>query len=175
ARIASLFANINIVEKRWAETEINGTTIIRQLAKGQVGVACSRAFAYLAALPGRKAMTLNVDGRYYTEHDVENTCWAYDADYEFLANSGIEQIAVGGARRYDQMLRLLIAGVPATAIVSSAAERETADLLSLKGIDTVANVYDDDNIVVVGWAVQDRLIARLQAESSAELGGDNAH
>ncbi|MDR1355697.1 MAG: MurT ligase domain-containing protein [Propionibacteriaceae bacterium] len=163
-RIAELFSAINIVPDRWAEDSVGEVTIIRQLAKGQVGTACSRAFSYIAGLSGKKAMVLNLDDVHHIQNDVENTCWLYDADYEFLANSGIEQIVVGGVRRHDHILRLLIAGVEPNRIRGVADELSTADMLSLDNIDTILNVYNEENIFTTGAVIQDRFIERLRSE-----------
>ena len=108
--------------------------LVRLLTKGLVGVACSRAFEYLSSFAGRKAVVLNIDEATERDNEVENTAWTYDADYEYLADDSLVQVVVGGVRRFDQALRLAIAGVSADRIVTVESETATADLVDLDGV-----------------------------------------
>ena len=49
-------------------------------------------------LSGKKAVVLNIDEVSERVTEVENTAWTYDADYEYLADDSLAQIAVGGIR-----------------------------------------------------------------------------
>ncbi|MDM4763188.1 MurT ligase domain-containing protein [Galbitalea sp. SE-J8] len=161
--IIGALARIEPPTTRFAEETVAGVRLVRQLTKGLVGVACSRAFAYLASFPGRKAVVLTIDEVSERETDVENVAWTYDADYEYLAHAGVERIAVGGVRRHDQALRLAIAGVDPARIVTVAAETDAAEVLDLDGADAVFNLHSVHNAESTGNLVQARLRERLRA------------
>ncbi len=96
-----------------------------------MGVACSRAFEQLSTYRGRKAVVLNIDEVSERSTDVENVAWTYDADYSYLADGTLDSIVVGGVRRHDQALRLGIAGVDPSRIVTVESETDTANLIEL--------------------------------------------
>jgi UDP-N-acetylmuramyl tripeptide synthase len=160
-RIVADFESLVPPATRFASEQIGDVTLVRLLTKGLVGVACSRAFEYLASFRGRKAIVLNIDEATERANEVENTAWTYDADYEYLADDSIAQIVVGGVRRYDQALRLAIAGVEADRIVTVESETQTADLVELHGMDDVFNLHSVHNALSTGTPVQRRLRARL--------------
>jgi Zn ribbon nucleic-acid-binding protein len=161
-RIVAAFDSIEPPTTRFAAETIGRVRLVRQLTKGLVGVACSRAFAYLATFPGRKVVALSIDEVSERTTDVENTAWTYDADYDYLADDSIEQIVVGGIRRHDQALRLAIAGVDPDRIVSVESETATADRLELEGAAAVFNLHSVHNAESTGNPVQERLRARLE-------------
>jgi len=170
-RIAAVFEGLAPPETRFTEEEIGGVRLLRQLTKGLVGVACSRAFAYLASLPGRKSIVMSIDEVADRASDVENTAWIYDADYEYLADDAIGQIVVGGVRRHDQALRLAIAGVDPARIVTLEEELATADAVELDGIELVGNLHSVHNALSTGTPVQQRLRARLAERAEARRPG----
>ena len=165
-RIVEAFDHINPPTTRFASEAIGDVQLVRLLTKGLVGVACSRAFQYLTALPGRKAVVLNIDEVSERTTEVENTAWTYDADYEYLANDLVEQIVVGGVRRHDQALRLAIAGVPAERIVQVESEIAAAETISLDGADAVFNLHSVHNAIITGNPVQQRLRERISGRAS---------
>lgn len=160
-RIRSAFDTLNPPTTRFAEEAAGGADLVRLLTKGLVGVACSRAFEYLSTFAGRKAVVLNVDEATERVNEVENTAWTYDADYEYIASKALDQIVVGGIRRYDQALRLAIAGVPADRIVTLESETETADRIDLDDAQAVFNLHSVHNAISTGNPVQQRLRERL--------------
>ena len=160
-RIVAAFDTLRPPTTRTAAEEIHGVKLVRQLTKGLVGVACSRAFEYLSTFTGRKAVVLNIDEVSERTTDVENTAWIYDADYEYLADGTFDQIVVGGVRRHDQALRLAIAGVEPARIVTVVDEIEAADVIQLDGADAVFNLHSVHNALITGNPVQQRLRARL--------------
>jgi len=160
-RIVRAFDTLLPPTTRTAAEEIHGVKLVRQLTKGLVGVACSRAFEYLSTFAGRKAVVLNIDEVSERTTDVENTAWIYDADYEYLADDSFEQIVVGGVRRHDHALRLAIAGVDPARIVTVVSEIEAADVIDLDGADVVFNLHSVHNALITGNPVQERLRARL--------------
>jgi len=165
-RIVAAFETLRPPTTRFAAETVNGVEIIRQLTKGLVGVACSRAFQYVSSFPGRKGVVLNIDEVSERTADVENTAWTYDADYDYLASDDVEQIVVGGVRRHDQALRLAIAGVDPVRIVTVEDEIATADVVALDGLDAVANLHSVHNAVITGTPVQTRLRTRLGERAS---------
>lgn len=166
-RIAASFDRLAPPETRFTAERIGEVGLVRILTKGLVGVACSRAFEYLRSFPGRKSVVLSIDEVSERTSDVENTAWSYDADYEYLADESVGQIVVGGVRRHDQALRLAIAGVDPSRIVTVESEAETAELVELDGVEQVFNLHSVHNALSTGTPVQRRLRARL-AERAGE-------
>ena len=161
-RIVAAFDHLEPPTTRFALEVIGGVRLVRILTKGLVGAACSRAFEYLASFAGRKAIVLNIDEVSERVTDVENTAWTYDADYEYLADDSLAQVVVGGVRRYDQALRLAIAGVDRARIVTVESEPAAAELIDVDGADNVFNLHSVHNAVSTGTPVQKRLLARLE-------------
>jgi Zn ribbon nucleic-acid-binding protein len=166
ARIAAAFDHLEPPMTRFALEAIGGVQLVRLLTKGLVGVACSRTFEYLASFVGRKAIVLNIDEVSERVTEVENTAWTYDADYEYLADNSLGQVVVGGVRRYDQALRLAIAGVDAGRIVTIESEIAGADRIELDGAADVFNLHSVHNAVITGTPVQQKLRARLAASAA---------
>ena len=170
-RIIAAFDHLVPPTTRFATETVGNVQLVRLLTKGLVGVACSRAFEYLASFRGRKAAVLTIDEVSERVTDVENTAWTYDADYEYLADDSLAQIVVGGVRRHDQALRLAIAGVDPHRIVTVQSETAAADVIDLDGVDEVFNLHSVHNAVSTGTVVQDRLRARLAPARSAGTAG----
>ena len=160
-RIVATFDRLEPPATRFGTEMVGDVQLVRLLTKGLVGVACSRAFEYLTSIPGRKAVVLTIDEVSERETDVENTCWTYDADYEYLADDSLGQVVVGGIRRHDQALRLAIAGVHPDRIVTVESETDAAELIELDGVDVVFNLHSVHNALSTGTVVQQRLRARL--------------
>jgi UDP-N-acetylmuramyl tripeptide synthase len=169
-RIIAAFEHLAPPTTRFAEETVGDVQLVRLLTKGLVGVACSRAFEYLASFAGRKAVVLNIDEVSERTSDVENTAWAYDADYEYLADGSLGQVVVGGVRRHDQSLRLAIAGVDVSRIVKVASEIDAADVIELAGAGDVFNLHSVHNAIITGNPVQQRLRARLEDANRAPGG-----
>jgi lipid II isoglutaminyl synthase (glutamine-hydrolysing) len=161
-RIIAAFEHIEPPTTRFATETVGDVQLVRLLTKGLVGVACSRAFEYLASFRGEKVAVLNIDEVSERITDVENTAWTYDADYEYLADDSLRQIVVGGVRRHDQALRLAIAGVDPTRVITTASETATADLVDLDRAIEVFNLHSVHNALSTGTPVQQRLRARLR-------------
>lgn len=161
--IVGVFDSIEPPTTRFDSEQVGRRSIVRILTKGLVGVACSRAFEYLTSYRGRKTVVLNIDEVSERETEVENVAWTYDADYEFLADDSIDQIVVGGVRRHDQALRLAIAGVDQSRIVTVVSEIEAADAVDVDEADIVFNLHSVHNADITGTPVQKRLRERLGA------------
>ncbi|MFT4285634.1 MAG: MurT ligase domain-containing protein [Protaetiibacter sp.] len=167
-RIVSAFDTLVPPTTRFASERIGEVLLVRLLTKGLVGVACSRAFEYLRSFPGRKSVVLTIDEWSERESEVENTAWIYDADYEYLADETVEQLVVGGNRRYDQALRLAIAGVDPDRIRTAASETAPAELVDVAHADAVFNLHSVHNALTTGNATQARLRARLAGRAEAD-------
>jgi hypothetical protein len=161
-RIAAAFDRLNPPTTRFDEEKVGDVGLVRLLTKGLVGVACSRAFQYLASFTGPKAVVMNIDEVSERTTDVEMPAWTYDADYDYLADASLTQIVVGGVRRHDQALRLAIAGVDPGLIVTIESETKAADEVLLDGADQVFNLHSVHNALITGNPVQQRLRERLQ-------------
>ena len=94
-RIAAAFDRLNPPTTRFDEEKVGDVGLVRLLTKGLVGVACSRAFQYLTSFSGSKAVVMNIDEVSERTTDVELPAWTYDADYDYLADPTVSQIAVG--------------------------------------------------------------------------------
>ena len=165
-RIAAAFARLEPPRTRFDAEGVDGVQLVRVLTKGLVGVACSRAFEYIASFPGRKAVVLTIDEVSERVTDVENTAWTYDADYEYLADDSFAQIVVGGVRRHDHALRLAIAGVDPERIVTVESESGAAELVELQDVHGIFNLHSVHNALSTGTPVQHRLRARLEESAS---------
>jgi lipid II isoglutaminyl synthase (glutamine-hydrolysing) len=164
--IVTAFDSLKPPETRFASEKIGDVALVRLLTKGLVGVACSRAFEYVHSFAGRKALLLSIDEATERLTEVENTAWTYDADYEYLANDSIGQIYVGGVRRHDQALRLAIAGVDPTRVITIESETEGAELVMLDDVDAVFNLHSVHNALSTGNPVQAKLRERLEERVS---------
>ena len=168
-RIVDVFDHLAPPTTRFDADRVAGVSVVRILTKGLVGVAVSRAFEYVRSFNGPKAIVLAVDEATERENEVENTAWAYDADYEYLADESIGQIVVGGVRRHDQALRLAIAGVDPSRIVTVESETEAAQIVGLDGVDVIFNLHSVHNAISTGTPVQRSLRERLRLrEESGE-------
>ncbi|MEP6842793.1 MAG: MurT ligase domain-containing protein [Pseudolysinimonas sp.] len=174
AQIAAAFDHLAPPTTRFAAEKVGDVELVRLLTKGLVGVACSRAFQHLISFGGRKAVVLNIDEVSERVTDVENTAWTYDADYEYLADTTIDQIVVGGIRRHDQALRLAIAGVDPSRIVTVESEIATADVVELDHEDKVFNLHSVHNALSTGTPVQGQLRARLVGAVHSQSDGGSA-
>ena len=141
-QISAAFESIKPVSTRYNEAEAGGVSIVMQLSKGQNPIACSRAFSYVAEVSGEKAVLLNLDDRDESLYGSESVSWLYDTDYSYFKSDSIKKIAIGGVRRYDQLLRMLIEGVPREKIALAEFESDTGSLINLDEIDKVCVLYD---------------------------------
>lgn len=163
-KIVEVFEKLKPPTTRFDSERVGDVELVRILTKGLVGVACSRAFEYLSTYVGRKSVVLTIDEVTERVTDVENTCWTYDADYEYLADGSLERIVVGGVRRHDQALRLAIAGVEPSRIVTVESEVAAADEVPLADVNQVFNLHSVHNAISTGTPIQERLRSRLLAK-----------
>ena len=144
--IAPVLDRITVSSTRHSEEQVGQVRLIRQMSKEKNALAGSRAFDYIAGRKGRKELLLMMNCLGDTRHWSENTCWIYDADFEFLRHESIVQIVCAGARCRDYKLRLLMAGVPEERIVCEDDEFRAAELLRYTPGDDVYILYGTDSL-----------------------------
>ena len=129
-------AQIKPPESRFSSWTAGGVQVVKVLAKSNNSLPVSLLFDHVRKSPGRKVVILAVDDL-QEAHSSERIAWIYDADYEFLVRDDIVQIMVVGVRRYDQVVRLLLAGYPEERIVYGEDELATLDKLATEGVDSI--------------------------------------
>ncbi|MBQ9765750.1 MAG: DUF1727 domain-containing protein [Lachnospiraceae bacterium] len=155
----------SIVASRFSVVEAGGTKIMTQLSKGKNSIACSRALDYINHYKAEsKCVLVMVDDLYEEKEGSENTCWLYDADFEYLATPEVKRVVVAGARALDHKVRLLMAGIPEEKIVTVEAELDAVDKLAeIKGVEAIFILHE-----VFGYGraseVRNRLKERLVGE-----------
>lgn len=161
------FRHIKPVKSRFNTETYKGVEIVMHLAKGQNPIACSRVFEYAAQDTGRKAILLNLDDKFDSAPGhTENPAWFFEADYSPLKDESFAQLIVAGKRRYDQYLRLLMAGVPAERIFMTEHEADSFHMLDFSRIDKVFILYDVytvDTAEKVKASIKERLDREGQA------------
>ena len=129
----------DIVGSRHSNTEVNGTKVVTNLAKGLNPVACSCVFDYVSREPGTKEIILILNDGAGINEASENVTWIFDTDYHFLNQPDIKRIIIGGCRAEDEKLHLLIAGYPEERIICTEKEMDTQNFLQ----------YDTDSIYIL--------------------------
>lgn len=144
--IQKYMQNTAITATRHSKEEVGDVRLIRQMSKEKNALAGSRAFDYISHCEGRKEMLLMMNCLGDTQHWSENTCWIYDADFEFLNDDNIVQLVCAGARCMDYKLRLLMAGVPEDRIICEYDEFKAAELLNYTPGDDLYLLYGTDSL-----------------------------
>lgn len=103
--------NIKLVDSRFSKTIINNKTLITHLAKGQNPVAVSSTLEYITNNKEDKTVLLMLDDVLDNRLSSETVAWYYDTDFEYLNDSSIKRIIIGGKRCNDLYVRLLLAGI----------------------------------------------------------------
>ena len=148
AAIADSLSRTTVAETRHSEEQVGKVRLIKQMSKEKNALAGSRAFDYIAGRPGRKELLLMMNCLGDTHHWSENTCWIFDADFEFLNHESIVQIVCAGARCRDYRLRLLMAGVPEEKILCVEDEFRAAEALHFTPGDDVYILYGTDSLAL---------------------------
>ena len=141
---------------RYAQEKVGDVTLIKQMAKDLNAMACSRVFDYISHRPGQKEVFLMMNNMGDAAHWSENTCWMFDADFEFLNRDDIVQIVCAGPRALDYKLRLLMAGVPEEKIACDLDEATAAELLHFTPDDDIYYLYGAD-----AWGLTNRIYEHL--------------
>ncbi len=145
-QLIDLLSHTTVTKTRHSEEAVGDVHLVRQMSKEKNALAGSRAFDYIAGRSGRKELLLMMNCLGDTQHWSENTCWIYDADFEFLKDESIVQIVCAGSRAKDYKLRLLMAGVPEDRIVCHDDEFRAADLLHFTPGDDIYLLYGTDSL-----------------------------
>ncbi len=157
-KIAQDMAASAITASRHSEEKVGSVTLIKQMSKEKNALAGSRAFDYIAGREGRKELLLMMNCLGDVHHWSENTCWIFDADFEFLAHDSIAQIVCAGQRAADYKLRLLMAGVPEEKITCERDEFRAAEKLHFTPDDDIYLLYGTDSLALA-YKVYDHLKA----------------
>ena len=147
-----------ITASRHSQEKVGNVTLIKQMSKEKNALEGSRAFDYIAGREGRKELLLMMNCLGDVHHWSENTCWIFDADFEFLAHESIAQIVCAGQRAADYKLRLLMAGVPEEKIVCEHDEFRAAEKLHFTAGDDIYLLYGTDSLALA-YKVYDHLKA----------------
>ncbi len=159
-QIARGFSASKIVKSRYDNFQAGKLNITMQLAKGQNPIACARCYSYVSKCQGDdKGLVILVDDKGDNTGNSESTCWLYDCDYRFLADPSIRQIVFAGPRCKDQLLRALLAGVPAERIQLTENPAAGADLLDT-GISKNIFVLYDPYLLKEADIVKNKLIQK---------------
>lgn len=132
-RIREGLAAGSIVESRYSDSKVGGVEVITHLAKGHNSIANSCVFDYAVNEPGEKEILFYPDDELKHMKSSENITWAYDADFEKLADPNVRRIVVAGRRAEDYRLRLLLAGVENEKIFTTTDEENAYKLLNTSG------------------------------------------
>ena len=155
-KIAADMAASAITASRHSQEMVGDVTLIKQMSKEKNALAGSRAFDYIAGREGRKELLLMMNCLGDVHHWSENTCWIFDADFEFLAHESISQIVCAGQRAADYKLRLLMAGVPEEKILCERDEFRAAEKLRFTPGDDIYLLYGTDSLALA-YKVYDHL------------------
>jgi lipid II isoglutaminyl synthase (glutamine-hydrolysing) len=141
-QIKGAFNQLILKKDRFDSDVVNNIEIITMLSKNQNPISCSRVFEYVANQPGNKAIVLYITDSLDHAHGSEDISWLYDVDFEYLNNSEIKQIIVGGTRYYDVLLRLKLAGIKEDIINGQNNYDSIDELLNINGIDKIYILYE---------------------------------
>lgn len=162
-QIKTSFDSLNIVESRYSKDTVNHVDVITHMSKGQNPIACSCVFDYVANEPGKKEIILMLDDVFDRKGSSENMTWIFDCDFEFLNHPDITNIVISGVRCLDYRLRLLMAGVDDSKLVSTDKELDAPDYLKLNNTDSVFilhELYAESDAMKVRDKVKQKLAER---------------
>ena len=167
--ISGYMSRAAVVATRHMEEQVGDVKLVRQMSKEKNALAGSRTFQYIAQRPGTKELLLMMNCLGDAHHWSENTCWIFDADFEYLCNDSVVQLVCTGARCRDYKLRLLMAGVPQERIVCEPDEFRAAELLRYTPGDDVYILYGTDSLAL-SYKVYDHMKeeAARHAQDGAE-------
>ena len=167
--ISGYMSRAAVVATRHMEEQVGNVKLVRQMSKEKNALAGSRTFQYIAQRPGTKELLLMMNCLGDAHHWSENTCWIFDADFEYLCNDSVVQLVCTGARCRDYKLRLLMAGVPEERIVCEPDEFRAAELLRYTPGDDVYILYGTDSLAL-SYKVYDHMKeeAARHAQDGAE-------
>ena len=163
-QLQKAYGELSIVKTRMTQNKVGNIELDTVLVKGQNSVSASRSFDYIASQPGKKALIFAYDDGGYRKNSIEFTGWIYDADFEYLNNENVVQYVVAGPRCYDNVLRLLMAGVDKSKIVTTEDENNAPSLLKTEGIDAVYILHDTTTVDIAQklFAATEKILKEAQ-------------
>lgn len=149
SEISTIVEELSIVESRFDEIKIGNKRVIGILGKDQNPVANSRVYDFIRRETSWGNIAILFANEVYAHvekpHEVENMAWIYDVNMEYLNQTNIVQLVVGGWRRYDFKARMRMAGIPESKIVLVKREEEEVEAVD-PTVDTVILLYSTKNI-----------------------------
>lgn len=121
---------------------VGGITLQTIMAKGQNAPAVSTALANVAQDPAPKAVVLLLDEHYEEPGKTETIAWIHDVDFEWLRDSSVQRIVLGGARYLDHRVRLRMAGIPEEKLVCLEKEEDVVEYVPTRGVEKIYILHD---------------------------------
>ena len=112
------------------------------MAKGGLPTSMSVVFDTIRSYPGSKEAVLMLEDCHVMAHSIENLCYLYDADFEFLTDPSITRLVIVGPHADDYRLRLLMAGMPEEKMHCLPDYAQIPAALERKKNQTIFFVYD---------------------------------
>lgn len=159
-KIQTLLENLKITDSRYSKEVINGITLVNHMAKGQNPVASSSVFDYVRKEPGTKDIFLILDDVHDKKYSVETVAWYYDTDFEFLNDSLIKHIVIGGVRAYDVYVRCLFAGIPKEKLCVVEDEFKMYNKISFKedAIYLLHDIHQYDQSLIIKEQIKEEIL-----------------
>ena len=169
--VAQHLAQLKKVASRYDEHEVAGKKVIFNFAKTKSPIGSSRSFEQTRDYPGDKVIILLPEDDQPVEirDSVSWLGWLYDTDCEFLNDDSIKQIVIGGWQAEDFRVRLNLAGVPDSKIVTTLENQlDTVELVDTQLADTIFILNQNffQNKDYIPDKVLAKLLERLEAEAS---------
>ena len=164
-KIASDMLKTNIPDTRHQKDNVNGITLVTQMAKGKNATAASRIYDYVTNIKGPKEILNMTYCAEDADHWSENICWIYDTDFEVLKDDSVTKIILAGPRNKDFKLRLLLGGIPENKIVLCDDQIEATNLLTYKKGNTICLLYAVDS-VDMAMKVREKILEKMNTEEA---------
>ncbi len=116
--IAASVDTFSSTQGRFEEKKAGDLDVVTMLFKNQNPISGSQSLAYLNHIEGPKDVVLIVTDSKDNVHGHEDISWLYDTDFDSLTSPDVHHIIVGGSRCYDVGLRLTLAGVDPSKIIT---------------------------------------------------------
>ncbi len=157
------FSQLKVVQSRFNISNLKGKQIIVMMSKDQNPVAASRVFDYIRRQNTRQTAVIFINENSDHHTGSENNAWYYDADFEYLNQTHIKQVIVGGWRILDAKVRLLLAGIDESSIVLAHDEISTHKFVDFTKVDDVYILYGTKT-EPEALKIKDLLLDRIQKE-----------
>ena len=132
----------HIVDSRLSVQKNGDISLISIMAKGGLPTSMSVVFDTIRSYPGSKEAVLMLEDCHVMAHSIENLCYLYDADFEFLTDPSITRLVIVGPHADDYRLRLLMAGMPEEKMHCLPDYAQIPAALERKKNQTIFFVYD---------------------------------